>query len=604
MVSDALPPRRAAKAASACISQQLDSSDSESEDHDYSTPISSKAKAKHVTTPKGSGPRKTPSRQKLKPSTSLSAIGRPPASRTNANTNAKKRPRSSSASASSDIDFGVGPSHPPPHSHSRAIFPFPLSSLGASASASSPVPSRPTKKLKLDGRPHHEDAYRQALLIRNTDDEDDEDLPDVSVAFSRDSYMSSSQASLAISQDTVDNDEFWIPPEQDPRLTIPGEAVLALDRHKYWPARIRAYVPPTKRTQKEGKYEVEFLDGTMKTITRKKFYIAEEDGFITCDIGEFTNQNPDAQLDIDFQLPLRSRARSPSPEASDMPPSPIAFLKLPIRAQFAYVKPVLLSILSASYPPALQRHESFIAGGHARNDLMRTASLRGNLWPEDIQELQLCLVDWCLRDEQLAHRCDDTTPAPPALPSPPSPSLSTTPCGPAVVEEKDGVLVCEPRTSPPPNSSQEQEQAPSALSSSTEVPPSPTCELATIRPETRAPGKPLVKPRLHGCEAYEALSQRDRLEYCHNVLLPEAVNQILLWRSGERTSSQVQTNEVEEEWHRLAEERRRERDWVLGVMRLRALRLGASSPSKKDPERGAKTAGGTRTRPFSQRKFM
>ncbi|KAF8810728.1 Aldedh-domain-containing protein [Phlegmacium glaucopus] len=57
-----------------------------------------------------------------------------------------------------------------------------------------------------------------------------------------------------------------------------------------------------------------------------------------------------------------------------------------------------------------------------------------------------------------------------------------------------------------------------------------------------------------GCEAYELLSQFDKIEYCLNVLLPEAVRQILLWRSGKCTSIELLSSAEEEELYQEGQE--------------------------------------------------
>ena len=84
-----------------------------------------------------------------------------------------------------------------------------------------------------------------------------------------------------------DDDIFWEPPPADPSFEIPGELVLGRDKASksspYWPAKIRDYVPPTKRTE-QGKYTVIWLDGTDQNIPRDWFYTTDEDGFTVCTV--------------------------------------------------------------------------------------------------------------------------------------------------------------------------------------------------------------------------------------------------------------------------------------------------------------------------------
>jgi hypothetical protein len=75
-----------------------------------------------------------------------------------------------------------------------------------------------------------------------------------------------------------------------------------------------------------------------------------------------------------------------------------------------------------------------------------------------------------------------------------------------------------------------------------------------------------------------------------NVLLPELVIQIILWRLGKRTSLALLSPEEEAELHELGAQERRKTDWVFDVRRLR---------EKKEVElRNRETVvGGTTSRP-------
>ena len=96
----------------------------------------------------------------------------------------------------------------------------------------------------------------------------------------------------------------------------------------------------------------------------------------------------------------------------------------------------------------------------------------------------------------------------------------------------------------------------------------------------------------HGCEEYESLSRLDKIEvdlypfkllfiiiecltwqYCLNILLPEAVRQILLWRSGKRTSMQLLSSEEEEDLYQEGQTLLNETDWVFDIMRYRQMKL-------------------------------
>lgn len=58
-------------------------------------------------------------------------------------------------------------------------------------------------------------------------------------------------------------------------------------------------------------------------------------------------------------------------------------------------------------------------------------------------------------------------------------------------------------------------------------------------------------------------------QYCSDILLLEAIRQILLWRTGARTSAELLS--PEEEWglYEKGEELLHETDWVFDIMRFR-----------------------------------
>jgi len=87
-----------------------------------------------------------------------------------------------------------------------------------------------------------------------------------------------------------------------------------------------------------------------------------------------------------------------------------------------------------------------------------------------------------------------------------------------------------------------------------------------------------------------------------NILLPEAIQQLLLWRSGERTSAALLSPEEEERLHERGETKAQETDWVYDLLHLReaqARLLGVNLKAKgKEKNRsGDVKAGGTRSRP-------
>jgi hypothetical protein len=124
-------------------------------------------------------------------------------------------------------------------------------------------------------------------------------------------------------------------------------------------------------------------------------------------------------------------------------------------------------------------------------------------------------------------------------------------------------------------------------------------------------------PRQKGCKPYEDLSGVEKLEvrvfhftvscfffvnrmlqhfqYCSNVLLPEAIMQLLLWRSGERKSLDLLSPEEEHRMHEIAAVKAQETDWVHDVMRLRDATLRSQKRAAPATAKDAPT--GTRSRP-------
>jgi hypothetical protein len=142
-------------------------------------------------------------------------------------------------------------------------------------------------------------------------------------------------------------------------------------------------------------------------------------------------------------------------------------------------------------------------------------------------------------------------------------------------------------------------------------------QMAQIQPS--APAQPKSTSQLSqqvGCEGYEGLAPQEKIgvseldiavymafllilrpypQYCLNVLLPEAIRQILLWREGKRTSYELLSDAEEEALHKAGEEMLQKTDWVYDTMRMRESRLRVlmKGNAPETPE----TTGGTRSRP-------
>ncbi|KDQ10568.1 hypothetical protein BOTBODRAFT_490063 [Botryobasidium botryosum FD-172 SS1] len=125
---------------------------------------------------------------------------------------------------------------------------------------------------------------------------------------------------------------------------------------------------------------------------------------------------------------------------------------------------------------------------------------------------------------------------------------------------------------------------------------------ASPAPAEQADDVPLLHsqpPRPVGCPGYESLSLSERVQYCTDVLHPEAVIQLLGWRAGilNATSTPVVNESAEQEQYDLCCQllsQKAEDDWVQAVISMRESRrrMGTGGGG------GAKIqTGGTRTRP-------
>ncbi|OAX37118.1 hypothetical protein K503DRAFT_720231 [Rhizopogon vinicolor AM-OR11-026] len=698
---------------------------------------------------------------------------------------------------------------------------FQVSSLSSSES-SNPPPRKKTKtdicerweaavkalehadELKRDGMPEMISAYTGGTF--SSEDEDVDDFRGAAPGPpSQGSKAGKGKGKAKVAprdEFEVPTDRAWSPPPADPTLQLPGELVLAqaprTRGNKYWPAQLLSYVPPTKPGGKE-RYRAKFLDDQEYDLNRDKFWTSEEQEFITCDMGEFESavqdiEAPDSENERDE---LEDGERSPTPQLADSPPVADDFADLPMRAQLAYVRPVLKAILQGKYIPASKKHEAFMRGGVARSSLMKRAAVRGGLDPNEVKQSQRLISRWALGEgyarrvkrgiEPLVEvvqlpeqgtalhtialaangdglakadtkRADETSatsdrvghdglpqPIPPSdvgnqadatdameVDKPDQPDASSDPtanelhhaslqhsksCTAASVADGDGLAEAgagspdkisatsegignDIMSQPIPLSdirnqvdddsmAANQADEPSELitneslhgnarsatnltlggladeisdtldstgddgksqpiplsdignqvddadamavdrpvkaddspeSKINELPPAPShdqppaakedtpeqSDLTSI-PDLSVVGEvescipPLDQQRPVGSQEYEALSTLDKLDYCVNILLPEAIQQLLLWRSGERTSASLLSSEEEERLHERGEAKAQETDWVYDLLHLREAQArlwGVDLKAKgKDRHKSSDAGGGTRLRP-------
>ncbi|KAJ7080370.1 hypothetical protein B0H15DRAFT_787270 [Mycena belliarum] len=407
----------------------------------------------------------------------------------------------------------------------------------------------------------------------------------------------------------LDSNPRWSPPPPDSSLTIPGELIFAREKRtskEYWPAKILAYVPPT-RPKQPGRYRVQWIDNTITKdnalLDRELFYVYEDEGFGTCVQGEILSTFQEVVNDTDEpDTPARvGRDFSPSPEPRDPPPSGQAFADLEVREQFVHVKPVLQAVLRDAYPPARERHKLYISGGAGRNALTKDAGERGNMDPRDVDWFHRFLLEWCVRSTGKGIKGVDPPDAgAEGAVAAEAETLNTddgVASAVAAGEDENDIEAAEahPMDSDVPRIEVEAPNTDDGVASAVaagedendiEAAEAHPMDSDVPRIEAEAPNTddgvasalsdmvdlvPRPKPpRQIGCDAYEGLSTMEKMDYCLNVLLPELIVQIFLWRTGKRTSVELLDEEEEARLHALGLEEKRRTDWVFDVKRMRA----------------------------------
>ncbi|TFK30246.1 hypothetical protein FA15DRAFT_663629 [Coprinopsis marcescibilis] len=419
------------------------------------------------------------------------------------------------------------------------------------------------------------------------------------------------------------------PPSADSNLSIPGELVLARVFKKslteYWPAKLKEYIPPQGRN-KVARYKVQFFDGIEDEIPRSYFYTQEEEGFGICKMGLINSLvKDDTNDDENVKHVDMSFMRIPSPEPATKLPSTNKFVTLNTRQQFAYTKPVLKAILMNEYGPVKQKQETFMRGGKARAEVTKHSTSRGLMASDHIDQLSQYVVYWCLREKMHvktdAYNGEEELPVVggeggvgdsvmdeppgfnnlvlspaatelvllPSSPVPEPPSSSFTPLS----AQDDANLV----DSPAANLLQLATQAIEFLTSSDVAISNPD----TISAELELPEpRPLdvevqTFPKQTGSPDYERLSDVEKLDFCTNILLPETIRQVLLWRNGDRKSFELMSDEEEQQLYDRGQVYVDQRDWVCDVIRLRDRKNKLFFENVKDPRSGLERTVSART---------
>ncbi|EAU88657.1 hypothetical protein CC1G_01030 [Coprinopsis cinerea okayama7 len=452
-------------------------------------------------------------------------------------------------------------------------------------------------------------------------------------------------------------DDLVTPPMNDGNIKIPGELVLArtnqVSLKEYWPAQVLAYIPPKVRgnVKEERRYKVKFLDNIQMDIPRSYFFTEEEDGFGLCKMGKVESTTKDTYDDDEnedhLKEVLESARRSQSPSPASKLPNPERFMRLPIRHQFAYTKPVLQAILNDEYEPVRSKREMFMKGGSGRMNVTKGSTARGMMDPMVVEELNVYVTYWCLREEMVMRdrgvvgreevekadmeveeakaEAEAETEATERAKEEGGEKESTAmeveatekeskveengtqgvdvpmevevekeaPRGGIAQSDAGGSPVPSIRVSPvptelvssppmePPSSSfsllsqpssasLEENEGGDAMTTDTTVPPASTAPPTEVTgPSQDSTPTPTSAPRQTGSPDYEALSTDDKLSFCIDILLPEAIRQILLYWEGFRTTPQLLSPQEEQDLYEKGAELLEKTDWVLAVLNKR-----------------------------------
>ncbi|KAL5529516.1 hypothetical protein ACEPAG_5501 [Sanghuangporus baumii] len=450
----------------------------------------------------------------------------------------------------------------------------------------------------------------------------------------------------------------WSPPLPDPNVTIPGEYVLCTTKTKgyfgkFYPAKVIAYVPPSGPND-PSRYKVHFMDNFDEDVTRDMFYIYEQEGFGTCKLklGEFESveslYEKDGEAELEEDILAKTGSGVVIPEIPLLPPPPPEdFCALTMPEQSSYIIPILTKIIENNYRPAEKRVSAFLSGGRERAKMSKDAPQKGLLTRSELNQLARILECWALsiyssngemRDANISPEIDTHhLPERATAISPEEPdTLQEVPSDPddLSVEEVSRVSMgiegsCHPGVDPIPSilttcltrdKEQEPSLPPSSLPPSSTIDESPSSTLNGVGdddhgnigaeslfdsishpnradqrlsnglPPSATPQRPPSPKR-----TFKDLLSHEKIHFCTDVLLKEAVIQLLLWRAGKRRSIDLLSETEELLLHESGSNLAGEFDIAHTVQDLRAKKekfLSARLQSKQPIP-----AGGTRSRP-------
>ncbi|KAI0362547.1 hypothetical protein OH77DRAFT_1515775 [Trametes cingulata] len=358
----------------------------------------------------------------------------------------------------------------------------------------------------------------------------------------------------------------------------------------------------------------------------------------------------------DFNRPFapedEATLRAPSPLPSLPPPPPEEFeYDLSIAEQFDYVKPVLAAVLEGEYAPARERHEGFMRGAGARRKVLDSVPVRGSLSAKEKEEVAYLVRSWARRRER-RREMGLSVEYPLEKLYPPDGDAAPGEAGRGkagesnghVDDDTDSVLTpasdvsggdTEPLApfdaEPPPSSfaptegdTDDDERARDAM------PDAPACDetrpdstddamlaspagtgptaygharprdgetAAIVATASEEPAGNETLPRAAPRTTFHDLDAVEKITYCNNVLLQEAILQLLLWRTGQRKALGLLSPDEEQRLHDIALEEGEKTNWVHDIIRMRQAMEKTMLPSTaKGKSKAPEAAPGGRAR--------
>jgi hypothetical protein len=101
--------------------------------------------------------------------------------------------------------------------------------------------------------------------------------------------------------------------------------------------------------------------------------------------------------------------REPTPAPPTIAPTDDEYVAMSLFEQVVCVRPVLEKIIAGEYPPAVERHKLFIAGGRGRTSLSKKV-YTGDIGQGALNTITASVRRWALRGERWAERTEADAP--------------------------------------------------------------------------------------------------------------------------------------------------------------------------------------------------